>query len=232
MDNLESVFDNTDTDPILVEEDGKIKTVFVIKNGSVSVGSIEELKKKNYFFRLHSRVDGVAVIDYDKTDMTPFVKDILNRQNQFVEIKYLKGCVALLAFLIVLVIGSAYIVYWKNSWFDVQKNEIVNEIRKMSTMSKIDKTQSSVPGLNLEPEQPISKPEVSNKTEVQGKGKEISGPYDNIKSWEIYKVLDDPSTLQHIEKPVILKKKTTTTTKPVVSGQAVPVQTITEEYGN
>lgn len=67
-----------------------VHTVLIIKDGSLDVGELADLDKKNYFYRIHSRIPGFTLIDYDKTDMVPIVKDILNRQNTFIEIKYLK----------------------------------------------------------------------------------------------------------------------------------------------
>ena len=49
-----------------------------------------KVDRQQIFFRFHSNVEWVDIIDYDKTDIVPLVKDILNRQNQFIEIKYLK----------------------------------------------------------------------------------------------------------------------------------------------
>lgn len=74
-----------------VKETVPVHTIFVIKNGTIDIGGPEHLDQKRYSYRLHSRIDGVACVDYDKTNITPIVKDILNRQHTFIEIKYLTG---------------------------------------------------------------------------------------------------------------------------------------------
>lgn len=55
-------------------------TVLCIKDGALTIGSLDELKKENYFYRVYSRIDGLELIDYDKTNIVPITKDILNRQ--------------------------------------------------------------------------------------------------------------------------------------------------------
>ena len=83
--------DETDQNEVVIDEN--INTVFAIKDGMFNYVEKSELSKKNYFYRVHSKIPGVAVIDYDKTNVVPIVKDILNRQNTFIEIKYLRWVV-------------------------------------------------------------------------------------------------------------------------------------------
>lgn len=63
--------------------------VFVIENGEIRTGDEAEMEKKNEFYRIKSLVSNVFIIDYDKTKIRPFVKDILNRAGNFIEIKML-----------------------------------------------------------------------------------------------------------------------------------------------
>lgn len=63
--------------------------VFVIQNGELKSEGAAELRKGNYYYRVRSTIDGVDVVDYDKNRVKPFVKDILNRAGEFMEIKML-----------------------------------------------------------------------------------------------------------------------------------------------
>lgn len=112
-----------------------IQTVFAIKDGMFEMVEKTELAKKNYFYRVHSKVPGVAVIDYDKTNVVPIVKDILNRQNTFIEIKYLRWVIGLNIVLILGLIIVWLLIPLGRSNFDTQKTEIVNEIRKYGMQS-------------------------------------------------------------------------------------------------
>lgn len=67
-----------------------IHTLYFIKNGVLHIWDLSELEKKNYKYRLYSLAEWIAVIDYDKTDARPLIKDILNRTGEFLEIKLLR----------------------------------------------------------------------------------------------------------------------------------------------
>jgi hypothetical protein len=110
-----------------------IKTLFVIKDGAFDVGSLDELDKKNYTYRLHSRIDGVAIIDYDKTDIVPVVKDIFNRQNTFIEIKYLRFILIICGILFVFCVILVFMTYKTMSInFLAEKTEILQSINKIN----------------------------------------------------------------------------------------------------
>ena len=109
-----------------------IHTVYVIKNGNFDIVDISELDKKNYYYRLYSRVEWVAIINYDMNDMIPITKDILNRQNTFIEIKLLKGMMIISGVGLLLMVIIAVFVYGiKPTSFDTQKTEILQAIQKM-----------------------------------------------------------------------------------------------------
>lgn len=91
----------------------KIHTVFYIKNGVLHKGDvISELSKKNYKYRLYSLIEGIALIDYDKTDARPLVKDILNRTGEFLEIKLLKREFWILIAIISLILICVWRVFY------------------------------------------------------------------------------------------------------------------------
>ncbi len=107
-----------------------IHTVYAVKDWMFEMVDKTELSKKNYFYRVYSKVAGVAVIDYDKTNIVPIVKDILNRQNTFIEIKYLRWSIWLnIVIMLWLIIIGILIPFWRPT-FDTQKTEILWEIRK------------------------------------------------------------------------------------------------------
>lgn len=114
-----------------IEED--IHTVLVIKDGSIAIWTKEELDKKNYFYKIHSKVPGIAVIDYDKTDMVPIVKDILNRQHTFIEITLLWRIIIFSMINIVGLIVIGLMVYKIDPNIEPQKVEIISEINKLRT---------------------------------------------------------------------------------------------------
>lgn len=121
---------------------GTIHSVFAIKDGMFEMVEKTELDKKNYFYRVHSKVPGVAVIDYDKTNVVPIVKDILNRQNTFIEIKYLRWVIGLNIVLILGLIVVGILIPLGRSNFDIPKTEIITEIRKFG-MQAIQQQQGS-----------------------------------------------------------------------------------------
>ena len=89
---------------------GEIHTVFTIKNGTLDRAELTELTKKNYFYRAFSRVDGVALVNYDMTSLVPLTKDILNRQGSFLEIKMLWFVLFILLLNFITVVIVAFIV--------------------------------------------------------------------------------------------------------------------------
>lgn len=128
-----------------------IHSVFAIKDWMFEMIEKTELDKKNYFYRVHSKVPGVVVIDYDKTNVVPIVKDILNRQNTFVEIKYLRWVIGLNIVLILGLVIVWILIPFGRSNFDTQKTEIITEIRKY-WMNAINQQQwSPTPGQIVTP---------------------------------------------------------------------------------
>jgi len=111
--------------------------LYVIKNGSIEIWDESKLTENKYFFRLHSNVEGVDIIDYDKTDIVPLVKDILNRQNQFIEIKYLK-IILIMIFLVFCWVITSVIMVAKipPPNFLVEKNEILTELKKITKFTE------------------------------------------------------------------------------------------------
>jgi len=135
----------------------EIHTVYVIKNGNFDIVDISELDKKNYYYRLYSRVEWVAIINYDMNDMIPITKDILNRQNTFIEIKLLKWMMIIAGVSLLLSVIIAVFVYWiKPSTFDIPKNEILQAIQKM------DEKQNRIPIPT--PKEEIFVPDISTST--------------------------------------------------------------------
>jgi len=115
-----------------------IHTVLIIKDGSLDIGDIKIREDKNYFYRVNSRIDGFALIDFDKTNMVPITKDILNRQHTFIEIKYLKF-ILIISFLILIgMIVVWFVVPKEIPTFDTAKTEILTEIRKQQQLKAME----------------------------------------------------------------------------------------------
>lgn len=108
-----------------------INTVLVIKGGCLRIGSLEELKKENYYYQLDSRINGTAMIDYDKTDIVPLVKDVLNRQNTFLEIKLLRVLLVLSGVMILALVVIGLIVPHSKPDFTPEKSEIIAAIAQI-----------------------------------------------------------------------------------------------------
>lgn len=106
--------------------DNPCHTVLVLKNWSLDVWSLDELKKDNYFYKTNSKIPGFELIDYDKTNIVPIVKDILNRQHTFIEIKYLITIMILSFISLVLILLSGILIYRVD--MNTPKNEIINSI--------------------------------------------------------------------------------------------------------
>lgn len=113
------------------KKESDIHTVLILKNWSLEVWEKSDLDRKNYFYQVHSKIDWFALIDYDKTDTVPIVKDILNRQNTFIEIKYLRILMILSGFMMVWMIALWIIIPLQKVSFDPAKIEILNEIKKL-----------------------------------------------------------------------------------------------------
>lgn len=141
--------------------------LYVIKNGSIEIGDEKKLEDKNYFFRLHSNVEWVDIIDYDKTDIVPLVKDILNRQHQFIEIKYLKVLMILVFLVFWTVVANLVLkINEKPPNFLAEKNEILQELKKFSKFTEwqnwqfiptIPNWMESVKPVNMEEQKTIKK---------------------------------------------------------------------------
>lgn len=142
-----------------------IHTVFAIKNGCFDKVDIKRLEDKNYFYRLYSKVDWIAIIDFDKNDLIPLTKDILNRQNVFLEIKLLKIALFFLAF-ITLALSVALILIWgiKATNFDKEKTEILNEISTVSRIIQQKPIESPILTENIPKETRITPSIISNQT--------------------------------------------------------------------
>lgn len=111
--------------------------LYIIKNGSIEIWDESKLTDNKYFFRLHSNVEWVDIIDYDKTDIVPLVKDILNRQNQFIEIKYLKITLIMIFLVFCWVITSVIMVAEiPPPNFLLEKNEILTELKKVTKFTE------------------------------------------------------------------------------------------------
>lgn len=103
--------------------------VFVIENGEIRTGDELEMEKKNEFYRIKSLVSNVFIIDYDKTKIRPFVKDILNRAGNFIEIKMLWQ---------VLIISIITFVFALLSWWNSGKSPDEIAKSKSEILMRID----------------------------------------------------------------------------------------------
>lgn len=138
----DSLYNEDQGDTLSQSEKDKIGIVYIIRNGSVEIAKKEELDKKNYFYRLHSRVDWVMIIDYDKTSTVPILKDILNRQHTFIEIKKLNTLIIMMIFSLLLTFIFCMVAYIWRPNFDPVKTEILAEIKKIPSLINIQIAQS------------------------------------------------------------------------------------------
>lgn len=123
-------------------EEEKIRYI-MIENGVIRSPDEKELKKENQFYRITGKVDDsnytYVIIDYDKTKIRPFVKDILNRQEMFIEIKLLYRVLLFIAVIFIsttiffiLSPGKAFI----SSTLTGETQKIINACQNVSTVSK------------------------------------------------------------------------------------------------
>jgi hypothetical protein len=115
----------------------------MIENGIIRSPDENELKKANQFYRITGKVDGsnytYVIIDYDKTKIRPFVKDILNRQEMFIEIKLLYRVILFIGVIFlstsiffILSPGKAFI----SSSLTTETQKIINACQTSSNLSK------------------------------------------------------------------------------------------------
>lgn len=137
---------------------GDIHTVFAIKNGCFDKVDKKRLEEKNYFYRLYSKVDWIAIIDFDKNDLIPLTKDILNRQNVFLEIKLLKIALFFLGFLTVGLSVCIVLIFWiKETDFAKDKAEIITQIKTVEKILQQKPIESPINSQNAPIEQNIPK---------------------------------------------------------------------------
>lgn len=125
----------------IVKNPNDIHTVLVIKDGSLDVWKLEDLTSKNYFFQVHSRINWFALIDYDKTDTVPIVKDILNRQNTFIEIKFLRILLILAWLILIWVVTVGILIPLGKPDFQPVKDELIKAIKNIPSQTPQTATQ-------------------------------------------------------------------------------------------
>lgn len=113
-------------------------TVLCIKDWALTVWSLDELKKENYFYRVYSRIDGIELIDYDKTNIVPITKDILNRQWTFLEIKLLRVLLILIGLNLLWLVVIGFIVPQNK----ISLDPVLAEIKKIQTINSATPTVS------------------------------------------------------------------------------------------
>lgn len=123
-------------------EEEKIRYL-MIENGVLRSPDEKELKKENQFYRITGKVEGSSytyvIIDYDKTKIRPFVKDILNRQEMFIEIKLLYRVLLFIGIIFlsitiffILSPGKSFI----SSSLTTETQKIINACQTSSNVSK------------------------------------------------------------------------------------------------
>lgn len=110
--------------------ENKEKHVFlVIKDGILVECDEFEANKDNHFYRVNGAFWDTAytIIDYDKTKIRPFVKDILNRQDMFIEVKMIKTLTIICGAGLILCVLFFFVLPWK-SFFENQNSEIIKKL--------------------------------------------------------------------------------------------------------
>ena len=99
------------------------ETIIIRENGEIRLGTRDDMKGKNEWYVIHSKQDGLILIDYDQTKIRPYIKDILNRQNMFIEIKLLRFVLYALGLLF-------FMIFWI-LWFVMMKATTVTDLEKL-----------------------------------------------------------------------------------------------------
>lgn len=110
------------------------RTIIIRENGEIRYGTETDLKWKNDWYQIESKEMRLLLIDYDQTKIRPYIKDILNRQSTFLEIKLLKWIIFILVIIYMLVTGMGVYQILKGaraSGVDMVKNWI-EDIKKMN----------------------------------------------------------------------------------------------------
>jgi hypothetical protein len=68
--------------------ENKLKLLLKIQDGELKEATARELEKNNDFYRVEG--EHWILFDYDKNKIRPYVKDLLNRMSDLIEIKWLK----------------------------------------------------------------------------------------------------------------------------------------------
>lgn len=115
------------------EKKAPTETIIIRENGEIRIGTAKDLDGKNEWYTLRSKHDGIVLLDYDQTKIRPYIKDILNRQNMFIEIKLLRFvlyALALLFFMIFWILG--FVLMKATTASDIEKIQktITTEVAK------------------------------------------------------------------------------------------------------
>lgn len=127
----------------------------IIENGVIREADEKELKKENQYYRIKWEIAGkdFTIIDYDKNKIRPFIKDYLNRQEMFIEIKLLRiiQIITLLSFLFGIIFF--YMTPWKSYIATTMTGETQKIINACQTSIKTALTESkeTAPTNNIRP---------------------------------------------------------------------------------
>lgn len=111
--------------------ESKIKTVYVLHKGILKLGSLEDLSRESWAYRVYDTTGTVVVVNYDLNDAVPFVKTILNEVADFPEIRLLEGIrllvLIIMAVLLLMVLPLTFFTLW-TSHFDESIARIESKI--------------------------------------------------------------------------------------------------------
>jgi hypothetical protein len=68
--------------------ENNLKLLLKIQDGELKETTTRELEKNNEYYRIEG--EHWILFDYDKNKIRPYVKDLLNRMSDLIEIKWLK----------------------------------------------------------------------------------------------------------------------------------------------
>lgn len=139
----------------------KTKKILIIDNGQV----FNREEKKGEFFKFLNEKYKVEnnefiIYDYDKFKSRPFIKDYLNRQNTFIEIKYLVIILVIWALTLWSNILFFSFTPWKTFYLKDVKTAIVNEIldNNKKLLTPLSTTGTGTPGQQSEQTQQLPVP--------------------------------------------------------------------------
>lgn len=102
------------------------KLLLKIQDGELKEATAKELEKNNEYYKIEG--EHWIIFDYDKNKIRPYVKDLLNRMSDLIEIKWLRAVFIATIFFGLVFCGLLF--YWK-AQLEGGNNKIFETITKL-----------------------------------------------------------------------------------------------------